>query len=222
MNKNDINKKIILTTFTLVLIVCIFFIYIFKKLDNKDSVTNDIKNNIVLSIENDQIYSWFKTKSGLCDEYSLSSIPERKLFCKDINYFKSKTNFKNLIQSNNGNSTGFTIQSEILTPDTVVGIWNKNTNQVSLLTNYYLGNEFISFSPDGTKFVYKGSCWEGLCALFVVNVNTLEKIADINNPEYADYKSENANFIEWISNNQIKYSLSSLMGNDLIIEEKSF
>ncbi|EKE06846.1 MAG: hypothetical protein ACD_18C00258G0002 [uncultured bacterium] len=104
---------------------------------------------------------------------------------------------------------GFSIESDTLTPDKVVGIFLTTDNKVQLLSNYYLGNEFISFSPQSTYFVYKGICWEGLCGLFVKDANTLEDKISLNNPEFLDMRTVDANFINWITDNKISYKLGT-------------
>lgn len=117
---------------------------------------------------------------------------------------------------------GFTIESDTLAPDTVVGIFSKSTNIVKLLTSYYLGNEFISFSPNGTYFIYRGECWEAMCGLFVKDSKTLSEKASINNPEYVDSRQWDARFVQWIRENEVEYKLESINSNDVKIERKSF
>lgn len=187
--------------------------------DNKDITVDD---KVLLSIDNNTIFDWFKNQSQLCDGYNLTSTPDRKDFCESKNIFKEKTKFKSIIVSPSGKEIGFTIESETLTPDTVVGIFSMSTNTVKLLTSYYLGNEFISFSPNGKYFVYKANCWEAMCGLFILDSKTLNEKKTINNPEFADYRMSDAEFIKWISDNEVEYRLNSINSDDVTTERVAF
>ncbi|MCR4278660.1 MAG: hypothetical protein NUV81_02010 [bacterium] len=174
---------------------------------DKKSIVVDGK--ILLAVDNNVIFNWFKTESQLCDGYNLTSAPDRKMFCENKISFKSKTRFTLIVVSPDKMKIGFTIESDTLSPDKVVGIFLRSTNKVNLLTNYYLGNEFISFSPSGTNFVYQGGCFEGMCGLFIKNSETLTNKASLNNPEFADARGQNATFVSWISDNQVEYKLGT-------------
>ena len=163
----------------------------------------------MLAIDNDTIFNWFKTESQLCDGYNLTSNPDRKMFCENKTSFKNQTKFASVVVSPDKMKIGFTIESDTLSPDKVVGIFLRSTNKVNILTNYYLGNEFISFSPSGANFVYQSGCFEGICGLFVKNSETFAIKASLNNPEFADYRSQNAIFVRWISDNQVEYKLGT-------------
>src|SRR3989344_4001915 len=104
---------------------------------------------------------------------------------------------------------GFTIESDTLTPDKVVGIFSRSANAVNLLGGYYLGNAFIGFSPNGTNFVYQGGCFEGMCGLYVKNSETLADKASLSDSESADARTRTATFVRWISDNEIEYKLGS-------------
>jgi len=174
--------------------------------DKKSIMEND---KVLLKIDHDTIFNWFKNDSQLCEGYNLTSVTDREKFCTDKNSFKSQTRFTSIIVSPDKMKIGFSIESDTLTPDKVVGIFLTTDNKVQLLSNYYLGNEFISFSPQSTYFVYKGICWEGLCGLFVKDANTLEDKISLNNPEFLDMRTVDANFINWITDNKITYKLGT-------------
>ncbi|MBU1445708.1 hypothetical protein KKD70_00395 [Patescibacteria group bacterium] len=168
-----------------------------------------VDSSVLLSVDNDAIFNWFKTESQLCDGYNLTSTSDRKAFCEDLTSFKSQTRFASIVISPDKMEIGFTIESDTLSPDKVVGIFLRSANKVNLLTNYYLGNEFISFSPGGENFVYQGGCWEGLCGLFIKDSETLTEVASLNNPEYLDLRSVDAEFVRWLSENQVEYKLGA-------------
>lgn len=168
-----------------------------------------VDGKVLLSIDNDTVFNWFKTESLLCDGYNLTSTPDRKMFCENKTSFKNQTKFASIAVSPDKMKVGFTIESDTLSPDKVVGIFNRPANKVTLLTNYYLGNEFISFSPSGTNFVYQGGCFEGMCGLFIKNSETLTNKASLNNPEFADARGQSASFVRWISDNKLEYKLGT-------------
>jgi len=174
--------------------------------DKKSIMEND---KVLLKIDHDTIFNWFKNDSQLCEGYNLTSVIDREKFCRNLNSFKSQTRFASIIVSPDKIKIGFSIESDTLTPDKVVGIFLTTDNTVKLLSNYYLGNEFISFSPQSTYFVYKGICWEGLCGLFVKDANTLEDKISLNNPEFLDMRTVDANFLNWITDNKISYKLGT-------------
>src|SRR3989338_5119110 len=174
---------------------------------DKKSISADGK--VLLSIDNDTVFNWFKTKSQLCDGYNLTSTPDRKMFCEDKTSFKSQTRFSSIVVSPNKMKIGFTIESDTLTPDKVVGIFLRSTDKIHLLGSYYLGNEFISFSPSGINFVYQGGCFEGMCGLYVKNSETLADKASLSDSEFADARTRTATFVRWISDNEVEYKLGS-------------
>lgn len=166
---------------------------------------------VLLVIDDDAIVNFFKTKSGLCDEYNMTTTPDRRLFCENKAIFKSKTRFTSILSSSDNTKIGFAIESNTLSPDKVVGMFypSRSTDKIRFLTNYYLGNEFISFSPNGTHFVYRGSCWEAMCGLFVKDSETLAEKINLNNPEYVDVRNVDAEFVKWISDNEVEYKLGT-------------
>jgi len=174
--------------------------------DKKSIVADD---KVLLTIDNDAIFNWFKTESQLCKGYNLASVSGRKMFCENKTSFKSQTRFTSIVVSPDKMKIGFTIESDTLTPDKVAGIFLRSTDKVHLLTNYYLGNEFISFSPSGKCFVYRGGCWEGMCSLFIKDSDTLTEKVSLNNPEHVDLRNADAEFIRWLSDNEVEYKLGT-------------
>lgn len=172
---------------------------------DKKSISADEK--ILLSIDNDTIFNWFKTESQLCDSYNINTTTDRKSFCENKSSFKHLTRFSSIVVSPDKTKVGFTIESDTLSPDTVVGFFNRATNNVSLLTDYYLGNEFISFSPNGTNFVYRGGCFEAVCVFYIKNSETLKDKIDFI-PQEAEMQG-NYVFVKWLSDNQYKIDIKS-------------
>lgn len=170
--------------------------------DKKSVMDGDVE---ILSIEHDTIFNWFKTSSQLCDEANITSTPDRKSFCENKDEFKNQTRFASLIVSPNNNTIGFTIETDTLSPDTVVGIFSPTEKVVTLLGNYYLGNEFISFSPSGANFAYYSDCLGGMCALYIKNSKTLVEKITLSDAEYADARMNNVMLVKWISDNEIEY-----------------
>lgn len=179
--------------------------------DSKAIVTDD---EVLLEVDDDAIHNWFIVKSQLCTQANTENSPERQEYCEDEEVFKEKTNFKSITVSPIKTVIGFEIESEALSPDSVVGIYLHEQDKVEMLTNYYLGNEFIGFSATGEYFVYKGNCWEAMCGLFVLNSETLNEVLSINNPEAVDLRTEDAEFVRWVSDEKIEYKL----GDELMKE----
>jgi hypothetical protein len=166
---------------------------------DKKSVVADGK--VLLAIDSDTIFNWFKTKSQLCGRYNLTSTPDRKMFCENKASFKNQTRFSSIVASPDKMKIGFSVESDTLSPDKVAGIFLRSTNKVQILTNYYLGNEFISFSPTGINFVYSSYCFENDCGFSIKNSDTLtDKISFGNTPDHSDYR-----FVKWISDKEIEY-----------------
>lgn len=75
-----------------------------------------------------------------------------------------------------------------------------------MLTRYYLGNEFLGFSPDGTYFAVKDSCFEAKCSITVYQTNTLSVVEKVNDTP-GDERSHSAVFVSWNSNKTLSYKL---------------
>lgn len=169
----------------------------------KQIVYND---RILLEVDHQAIVNYFKIESQLCNDYSLNQ-PGRKDFCTDKNIFKAKTQFNKIEVSSDKKAIGFSITSEVLSPDAVVGIFypEQSDKPIQFLSKYYLGNQFLSFSPNNQHFIYSHNCWEGFCGLTVKSTSTLKTVLEINNPENADERSEKMVFEKWIDNRTIGY-----------------
>lgn len=172
-----------------------------------DKKSIDADGKVLLSIDNDTIFNWFKTESQLCDSDNINTTADRKSFCENKSSFKNLTKFSSIVVSPDKTKVGFTIESDTLSPDTVVGFFNRATNSVSLLTGYYLGNEFINFSPNGTNFAYRGGCFEAICAFYIKNSETLKDKIDFI-PREADMRG-NYVFVKWLSDNQFQYKIDT-------------
>lgn len=163
-------------------------------------------NRVLLEVDHESIVNYFKTKSQLCNDYSLNQ-PERKDFCTDKNIFRAKTQFNSIQISSDKRAIGFSITSAVLSPDAVIGIFypERSDQAIHFLSNYYLGNEFLAFSQSGQHFVFTHNCWESFCALTVKSTPTLQTVVEINNPENADERNEKTVFEKWIDNRTIGY-----------------
>jgi hypothetical protein len=172
--------------------------------DGKTIATGD---SVLLSVDDDAIFSWFKNTSGLCDSSNIDNTPDRPRFCSEKSYFKTQASFSEIAVSPDRTRIGFDISSSALQPDAVTGIYSVPTRTVTMLTGYYLGNEFLGFSPSGKNFIYQGGCFEGLCALHVINSATLAEVASLNDPQYADMRTERASFVRWLGDDGIEYKI---------------
>lgn len=167
-----------------------------------------VDGQVILGIDHDAIVEWFRTSSQLCDERNIRSTPDRQTFCQDKASFRKQTAFASVVVSPDRQKIGFTIESATLASDTVAGMFLRSANEVRFLTSYYLGNQFIAFSPSGRNFVYQGSCFEAKCGLFIRDSATLAEEATLNNPDGAD-RRQNATFVRWISDNEVEYRLGT-------------
>ncbi len=163
----------------------------------------------ILPVNHASIVDWFRNESQLCDGANATSTPDRAAFCTDTGSFTRLTRFSSVAVSADGQSVGFTVTSDTLTPDAVAGIFSRRTDTVTMLTDYYLGNGFVGFSPGGTYFIYRSGCFEGMCGLTVKNTDTLITVAGINMPEYADSRAQDAGFVRWVSDSEIEYRLGT-------------
>lgn len=150
---------------------------------------------ILLTIDDDAIFNYFKTS----------------LKIEDRELFNTKTRFKSIVVSQDKLKIGFTIENDTLMPDTIAGIFysSRSINKINLLTNYYIGNEFISFSPSGANLMYKSGCFEGMCVLYIKDSETLASKVDLSDSEYADMRTKDVKFVRWISDNEVEYKLGT-------------
>jgi|GEM_PF-6116293 len=185
---------------------------------NQKSIVAD--GEILLSIDDNSIYTFFQTESQLCNESNINSSPERQLFCEDKATFKDLTQFKAIVVSADNTIIGFTVESDILTPDSAVGILYpyEDNDKIHFLTSYAIGNNFLSFAPDDAHFIYEAGCFEGQCSLFINESTTRINKLTIN--EFTDETTADANFIKWISNNEVEYQLQTAFSET--IEQAAF
>jgi len=176
---------------------------------DKKSVSVDGK--IILSIDNLTIFEWFQNKSQLCDGENILSVPDRKAFCENKGEFLKSARFGGIVSSSDSGKFGFTVESDTLAPDKVVGVFSRADSVVTMVSSYYLGNEFIGFSPKGTMFVYKSGCFEGMCALIISNAQTFVQKTSISDSIYADARTKDVVFVKWLSENSLEY----MLGNEL-------
>jgi hypothetical protein len=59
------------------------------------------------------------------------------------------------------------------------------------------------------NFVYRGGCFEGMCALYVKDSETFIDKITLSDSEFADGRTADATFVRWISDNEIEYKLGS-------------
>ncbi|QQR83576.1 hypothetical protein IPJ72_07415 [Candidatus Peregrinibacteria bacterium] len=176
----------------------------------KESALNDrqviaLNGKIALTVEHPDIVHYFQS-SFLCDD---SNRMNHQDFCGDVSTLIERIYFETVMISPNQKVIGFAIGSSELEPDTAVGIYQMESEQspLTFLTPYYLGNQFIGFSPSGTYFAYQADCFEGYCGLYVRQSDTLATRDTINSAEYADERTKKVVFSRWISDTEIEYWL---------------
>jgi hypothetical protein len=174
---------------------------------DKKSIMSD--NKILLSIDDDAIFNFFKTPNQPCYESGGADVVTE--YCTDKAIFRSKTRFESIVVSPDKKTVGFSIETDVIMPDTAVGLFNatQQTNNVHFFTDIYLGNVFLNFSPSGKYFVYKGKCWEAMCGLYIHNTKTLEIIKKLNSPQYVDERTQDATFIRWVTDSILEYELTN-------------
>lgn len=165
-----------------------------------------IKNgDVFLSVSDDRIFSWFKDKSGLCDEANSTTTETRKAFCSDKILFTEKTNFVFVETSPDFETIAFILETDELVPDRVVGAITQD-GKFAMLTSYYLGNEFLGFSPAGTYFVVKDTCFEARCGISVYDTKTLSLVQKVNDVP-GDERVYSVSFVGWTSDTTLSYRL---------------
>lgn len=173
---------------------------------SKKSITAN--NGTILEITDKAIMDFFKKNStGMCDDANNDNTSTRAAFCTKESVFREKSSFTKIIPSSNGSKIGFVIATDELTPDSVVGVFYpyNTTYKVHLLTSYYLGNDFVGFSPNDAYLVTKDSCFEGVCGFTVYNAATLSAIKHFGNSETGPANT----FVRWTSNTQFQYTVGA-------------
>jgi len=159
-----------------------------------------------LDITHEEIVSFFRADTtGMCDEHNIGNTATRRDFCMNLTTFAESASFSKIVPSHSGNRIGFVIETTELAPDTVVGVYYplNTTYKVHIISNYYLGNDFIGFSPNDTYLVIKDGCFEGVCGFTVFNAATLDVIRRFGNPETEPTNT----FVSWISDNRFEYKV---------------
>ena len=159
---------------------------------------------VILSIDNGEVLRFFVEKSQLCDEANITTTQTRREYCQGSKVFRDKTNFGEIAVSEDNSRVGFSIVSNEMEPDSVVGILEVGTGKVTFLTEYYLGNKIVGFSPGGRFLAYLGECFEGLCGVYIRDTNDLGIIKVING-EWADSRTESIEEVRWVGEREIEY-----------------
>lgn len=167
-------------------------------------------HKVLLTIDDDAIFNFFQTENQPC---SASGSQHSQPYCTNKTVFKAQTNFEAIMPSPNKKVIGFSVQTDVIQGDTSVGVlypYRNSPQKVHMITDLYLGNKFISFSPSGTSFVYVNGCWEGMCGLTIKNTETLANEATINNDQPLDTREYDTYFIRWLTDNKVEYRLISV------------
>lgn len=172
--------------------------------DGKIIMRNDVP---LLAIDDMRLMNMFREESQLCDEFNITSSDERRAFCEEREAFVSQTSFTSIAVSPDMNEIWFKLESEAMIPDALVGFLSVSSGEIIFLSNFYLWNELIGFSPSGTYFAYRGMCWEAKCGVSIRDSETLEEVWSINNPEYIDMRQDDMQFIRWISDSEVEYEI---------------
>jgi len=209
------NNKIV--KFVFMAIIILIGIYLYSSITTKQELSQNNSSSENTSgktviIEHPDIFLWFQDESSLCDISNINTSPEREKFCTNKDIFKTMSRFVDIQTTQNNLFTVFTIETDALAPDTVVGIQNRETDKVTMLTNYYLGNDFINLSPDESFFVYRTACFESKCGYGIYDLRSdfltsQSVITTFNIPEFLDAREENSIFVEWISNDTFNYKI---------------
>ena len=170
--------------------------------DKKDILIN---GNVALSVDEENIFNFFKgEKAQMCDMANINNTETRKAFCSDKNFFKQSVRFQKVVTSSTGGKIAFVLETNEL-PDTVVGMFYpmNNTYKVHIITNYYLGNDVMSFSPNDKYIAVRDRCFEGNCGFVIKDSATLENIKSFGLVE----EGPSYTFIKWISGDEIEYKI---------------
>lgn len=221
------NKKQKIFQIFLGLIVLLFILWVIKyaivsnkpalisSIDNKNKESETIRfvilsenkkdiienGKVVLSIDDENIFDFFKN-IDLCDQNNIES---RVQFCTNKEEFKKQTFFKEIFFTKDNDAIGFTVESDTLLPDSAVGIYVNGSTK--MLTNYYLGNEFLGFSVEGKYFAVQNKCFEAKCGIDIYDVDTLNIVQKINDTTSLDARDKDVIFISWEEGNILRYKL---------------
>ena len=187
--------------------------------EDKKSIVSD--GQVLVTIDNDVIFDLFKTGRTIFDNIIRGDIVD-KMSDENKTSFKNKVRFVSIVVSSDKMKIGFIIENDFVPQFKVAGIFSLFTNRIYLFPNNYPGNESINFSPNGENFLYQSDCFSltGGC-IVVSNLDTYTEKIDFNNPDYVYFKIENAEFIRWISNNEIEYKLGTELKRKSLISSKN-
>lgn len=155
----------------------------------------------VLHVMHPDIQNWFMESSQLCAD---GIILNTTLPCDEIGETLVFTNVRN---TSDGRALSFTIQSTALVPDTAVGVFTIGNNSVTMLTNYYLGNQILSASPNGVYIAVQKDCFEARCGIDIFNVQQKDTVVRLNHVEYADQRQYTVAIQRWLTDNSVEYAL---------------
>lgn len=178
------------------------------------SLSNDRKNiilwkSVLLGINNQRLMNMFREESQLCNEPNITNSEKKRAFCEEEEAFFTQTRFTDInISTEESDKILFTLESDIMTPDSLVGFFRVSSWEIRFLSNFYLGNELIGFSPNARYFAYRGMCWEAKCGISIRDSETLEEVWTINNPEYLDMRQKDVKFLRWVTDTEIEYELA--------------
>ena len=177
---------------------------------SEDSKSIIADGEVVLDVGDKRIFTWFQNDTWCgSDEYEYSPDTSNP-FCEDILFFRDQTKFYSIVVSPDATKIGFTLETDEILGDRVAGIFSRTTDEINFLTHYYLGNEFISFSPSGIYFVYRNSCFEGRCNHTIRNSETLTEeivLPDARFPDETEFPEEKSGtvFSRWLSDTEVEY-----------------
>ena len=88
---------------------------------------------------------------------------------------------------------------------------------------FYLLNEFISFSPSGAYFVYRNSCFEGMCYHTIADSETRAVRAVLSDEDAASREEAlNTVFVRWLSDTEVEYKVGNPYTDEYELKRKSF
>lgn len=203
---------IVATTAAVVAVACLLWpttLPVPRLSDDHKSILSG--NDVLLAIDNDAIFDYFKTTNQPCSDPGTAATP----FCTDRAVFKAQTSFEAIMPSPDKKAIGFSIQTQSLGTETAAGMFYpyRGEHKVHMLTDLYATNVVISFSPNGASFVYVNNCWEGMCGLTIKNTDTLATEKLINNTNPIDARQEDTLFIRWLTDRKVEYRLVNLVNS---------
>ncbi|MCK6462615.1 MAG: hypothetical protein L6Q29_02235 [Candidatus Pacebacteria bacterium] len=169
----------------------------------------DERGRVILDVADDRIFNFFQKTERCTDDYNRKLVPNNG--CIDRAAFRNFSDFVSISLSPRGTEIGFTV-SFYLKPDSVAGVLHpfRAPGEIRILTDYYLGNKFLGFSPNGNYFVFSDGCWEGDCSFTITSSETMESLdLDLQGIECErGYGCYGTKFRGWINNEEIEYDVT--------------